>query len=407
MNRIRDVLASITRSPSRSPVVGLTGLAAVVGGALIAGAVTGAREGGQASDASPSLSAIVAAASSTAITPSATPTPSASSLSPTPSPSQSSSPSHMPEASPVPATPVSVATPAPMPTPTTHQGFGGLPGQTVDITGRWETLAAMPGGSDFQTSDSLVLPDGRIVVFRWDWGQEDESWPEVVIYDIQADAWEPAGFLDDRPLVGTDSSFALASDGRIYSLDRVIEIDGPEWDVAPFHMARETEVWAGMILAAGSDGRIYRRADDAGSSRTELVAYDPDTDAFERTSSVAGSYGSILSGDDTLTLFGAADSGSAIISYDPATDAWSSTSDIEVRDIATNHAAMGPDGLVYVPGFYPDSPILWAISPEDGRALLVEMPAGVDEWAVDLLWAEDDRLYAFGRDQVWAFTPDN
>ena len=285
MNRIRDVLASITRSPSRSAVVGLTGVAAIAGGALIAVAVTGVRDRGQATDASPSLSAIVAAASSSATTPPATPTPSASSLSPTPSPSQSSSPSQTPKATPMPATPVSVATPAPKPTPTTHDGIGGHPGPAADITGRWETLAAMPGGSDFQTSDSLVLPDGRIAVFQWGgWGQDDESWPGVVLYDALADAWETAGFLDDRPLVGTDSSFALASDGRIYSLDSVIETDGPKWDVIPFWMARETDVWAGMILAAGSDGRIYLEADDTGSSRTALIAYDPETDAFERTS---------------------------------------------------------------------------------------------------------------------------
>lgn len=343
----------------------------------------------------------------TGAAPSTSPT---ASVSESASPSTSASPSASASADATPAsTPIGshVESPTPAPTPSPEGGYGGSTGDSFDLTGEWVRLADMPGGDDFHTSDSVILEDGRIAVFRWDYGSEDPAEPEVVVYDREPDSWEIARFADSRPFVGTDQPFALGGDGLIYSFEYRIDPSGDEWLVEPFQLVRETDIWAGTSLTAGGDGRIYRRADDSDAGRTELAVYEPQDDTFGGTSSVAGYFDRPFTAPDgNLVVFGSVDGEAALVEYDIVADRWSSPVAPISDAIDTMHVAIGSDRDAYVPGFYPDIPQLWAIGVDDGTMRSVELPDDVTDWDVDLLWTRDGHLFAFGNEEAWLFTPD-
>jgi hypothetical protein len=399
MNRLKGAWAWVRRSPLRMASVGGAALAAVGAGALFAVVVNDMRAPTTAGEAVPA-SAL----------PSTVPTTPGPTLVPMPAEEPTPAASLDPTAAPPTPAPTALSTLPPLATqrPTPSGGYGGVGGGGAapgyDITGTWQRLPDMPGGDDFHVSDSVLLPDGRIVVFRWDYGHEDPDWPEVVIYDPDARTWAPVEFDGDHPGIGTEQTFALAGDGRLYTHDYVIDISSEPWRVIPFLLVRESDVWAGSTLAAGPDGRVYRRADDSGSGRTQLIGYDPEADAFERHSSVTGRYEIVHAGGDRLVLFESV-SWSGLITYDPAEDAWSTPIPVDTGALSAHHAAVSPDGHVYIPGFYPEVPRLLAVALDDGTVRSVSVPDDVLDWSVDLLWDAEGRLYVFGTDRAWVFTP--
>ena len=387
MDRIRSFIDWVRRSPARSIVAGVAAVGAVLGGAAFAIALSNAG-GRPTADAGVSQSQFATEGSqSPSAVPSSTPM---SSPSPTASPTPTAAASQ-------PATPT--------PTPTPETGIGGIPGPTYDVTGTWESLPTMPGGPQFLTADALFLPDGRIVVFRWDRGGEPNR--DMLVYDPNADEWSVPRFDGELPTIGTDQAFALGSDGLVYSHEYMIDPTSDPWTVTPFQMVRESDIWAGTNLAADADGHIQRPADDTTSARTQLVAYDPATDTFERSSDVAGNFDTIVGGRDSLVLFGALDGDASAIEYAPATDAWSGPHPIPNGDLPFHHGAVAGDGEIYVPGLYPDAPELWRLSLNDDSWSYVEVPEDGYSGGVELLWEADGRLYAFGRDDAWVFTPNS
>ncbi len=292
-----------------------------------------------------------------------------------------------------------------MPTSTPESGLGGIPGPTYDVTGTWEALPAMPGGAQFLTADALFLPDGRVVVFRWDRGGQPSR--DVLVYDPDTDEWSIPTVDGDLPTIGTDQAFALGSDGLIYSHESMIDPTSDPWTVTPFDMVREGDTWAGSNLAADADGHIQRPADDTSSARTELISYDPATDTFARSSDVEGNFDTVIGGGDSLVLVGFLDGDASAIEYAPATDAWSGPHPIRNGDLRFDHGAVANDGEIYVPGFDPDAPELWRFSLNDDTWSSVEVPTDGYSGTVELVLGPDGRLYAFGTEDAWAFTPDS
>ncbi len=405
MSRLKSAWAWMRRSPMRMASVGGAAIAAIGAGAVVAVVVNEMRAPTTAGDAVPASALPTTVASTPGPTlvpmPADEPTPTAT-LDPTAAP-------------PTPA-PTALSTPPPphaTPQPTSPGGYGGAwdGGAGVepvyDITGTWERLPDMPGGDDFHVSDSVLLPDGRIVVFRWDYGYPDPDWPEFLIYDPARRSWTPVEFDGDHPGIGTDQPFVLAGDGRIYTHHYTIDISTEPWQVAPFLIIRETDVWAGMPLATGPDGRVYRPADDTGVGRTQLIAYDPISDVFERSSFVSGGYDVLRADGDDLVLVGGDGPTISLITYDPARDAWSTPLPItpEVPFGRMLHGAVVGDRTVYLPGAFSDAPQLWAVSLDDGSLRSVSVPDDMLDWWIDLLWDGAGRLYAFGTDRGWVFTP--
>ena len=403
VNQLSRTWTWIRSDPRRTAAAGAAAVAAVAAGVAMGVLVANIRPDapiGSAPSASPTVSVRASQSASPSVPTSGAPSPS-----PDASPSASTTPpAESPDAS---ATPAVTAAP----TPTPPEGIGGVtdPEPEDTLEGTWERLADMPDGDGYETADSLVLPDGRIAVFRW---QTDIPTPEsavVAIYDPQADAWTPVTFDDDVPAVGTDQSFVLGNDERIYTYDYRIRIDGDAWSTEPFELVRETETWAGMSLASGSDGRIYRVADDTGPERTELVIFDPGTETFERSAEVDGKYAWIVAVGDRLAAFGYdGDHEGAVIFYDAQADGWSEPQRIDYGTLDMYSLAADPDGFLYGPGWNSSSPSLWAFDVDDGSAMTVELPDDLDadSWSVDLVW-HDDALYAFGRGEAWRFTPES
>jgi hypothetical protein len=325
------------------------------------------------------------------------------SASPSPSPSPSASADATPQET-AGASEVENATPAATPSP--EGEYGGATGDLFDITGEWDRIAQMPGGSEFRTSDSVILPDSRLAVFRHNSGSGGLTDPQsVLVYDRDQDTWETMEFPGERPSIATDQYLALGVDERIYSFNWIIDPSGGRWVVEPFVLNQESVEWSGSSLAVGGDGRLYRRARDTGSKLTELIAYDSQTDTFERSSEIRGQFDLAYSRPDgDLVLFGWAGE-SAMVMYDPETDDWSDP--VGVSDaIAPWRAEVGFDGMVYVPGYHYLVPQLWAIDLDDGEMRSVELPDGVTEWEPNLLATPDNHLFAFSPDGAWIFTPD-
>ena len=393
MNRIEQAWRWVRESPAHWAIVGGVALAAVLTGTLLAVAVGNLRddEVGSAPSATPDGST--------------QPSASVSSVEPSDSVSSSESPSEAPSEEPSTAA-TAMPTPNPTPVPTPDEGYGGGGSPIYDITGSWQALPDMPGGSDFMTADALWLPDGRVVVFRWDYGSEDPADPEVVAYDPTSSRWETVTFAGERPFVGTDQSFVLANDGFIHTFEERIDVTDDTWSVEPYTLITESDVWAGANLAADADGLIYRRAQDVFGSETQLIVHDVDAGTTGRTASM----------DERLELVHAAPDGTivaiggdvevSLVRYDPVADRWAPPVHTSTPGIDPWHVAVGPDGNVYAPSYYPEFPGMFAISPTDGSVRSVQLPEGVSHWDVDLLWADDGRLYAFGYDDAWVFTPD-
>jgi len=287
------------------------------------------------------------------------------------------------------------------------EGYGGETGDLFDITGEWDRLAAMPGGSELRTSDSVILPDGRIALFRYNFVTGGVTDPQsVIVYDRDQDTWETVEFAGEQPIIATDQYLAMGVDERIYTFNWVVDISGDEWVVEPFQLMQESDDWSGSSIAAGGDGKLYRRARDTSSARTELIAYDPETQTFERRSRIGGRFDLAYAGPDgDLVLLGYGQDHPSIVTYDPDTDEWSSLASISDA-IAPERAEVGVDRNVYVPGYYYDVPQLWAIGPDDAVMRSVELPDGVTDWDPNLLATPDNHLFAFNADGAWVFTPD-
>ena len=398
------LIQSVRERPAAWALGGGVVLAGIVAGTLASILILGDphQAVGQATESHPEPSLSPSASASAGAS-------AAASAEPTRTPHASSSPSVSPTAT---ATPAEASGPASTQAPQTG-GDGGVGGPSIpawDVTGTWTKLSPLPGGDEFMPSDAVRLADGRMVVFRWDYGYESEPQPEVVVYDPTTNEWSTAEFDGDRPRIGTDEPFALARDGRIYSLVDVIDPSTKTWHAEPFRMLPETEVFAGMRFEAGSDGRLYYSAADAGSGRTELVVFDPES-GYGRTSSVDGKYSvAAADTDGNLLLFGSESDQSGLIRYDIDLDTWSDPVPAPPRydTLDYAHVAVGPDGLAYVPGFDRSYGALWAIDPDDGALLAVEPPPDVEPiWKVDLVWSPDGRLYVFGMGEAWTFTPDD
>ena len=391
MDRLTKAWTWMRSDPKRTAVAATAALAAIAAGMAVGLVITNIR--GEVP---------VGAAPSPSASPSAELSPSASE-SPSRSPRASASPSAttQPTASPSPE-PTAHATP----TPTPLAGPGGTPPVVPEpLTGTWEELAAIPG-EDGAASSVVVLADGRIALFRWTVPDSEA----MVIYDPALDAWEVPTFDGQLPGVGTDQAFVLGMDDRVYTHDYRLAVEGDTWRREPFQLVRETDTWAGMPLASGPDGRIYRRADDTGSDRTELVIYDPSADTFDRSPAIDGGYGFPVAVGDRLAVFGI-QRPDGLIWYDPEADAWGDEVLFDHAGLHLYTLTASPDGTVYAMGS--EAPELWAIDPEDGSARPVELPDGplelpdgIGDWRVDLVW-HGDALYAIGHGGSWRFTPDS
>ena len=399
MDRLQRSWAWVRSSPLHMATVAGVFVAAIAAGVAF-GVVMGGND--PATGSAPTTSAIPS--SSESAFESASPT---ASSSPSPSPSSSASPSAgaTPQETPVASDGVS---PTPAATPSPEGGYGGATGDLFDITGEWDRLAPMPGGYEFRTSDSIVLPDGRLAVFRWNSGSEDSTTGQVLVYDREQDTWEPVTFAGERLRISTELSVVLGADERLYAFYSILDMSGDAWVVEPFKLVQESDEWQGSSLATGGDGRIYRRAQDTDSSRTELIAYDPETETFERSSEIGGRFDLAYTGPDgDIVLLGYGQGHASMVTYDPDTDEWSDLTAISDA-IAPERAEVGPDGNVYVNGYYYDVPQLWAIGIDDGEMRSVEMPDDVTEWEPNLLSTSDNHLFAFGRGgDAWEFTPDD
>ena len=122
---------------------------------------------------------------------------------------------------------------------------------------------------------------------------------QVLVYDREQDTWEPVTFAGERP-TNRDRivcGCSVRTNGSTPST-RSSTCSGDAWVVEPFKLVQESDEWQGSSLAAGGDGRIYRRAQDTDSSRTELIAYDPETETFERSSEIGGRFDLAYTGPD-------------------------------------------------------------------------------------------------------------
>lgn len=395
MDRIRAGWAWVRRSPTRALAVGVVALAAVCVG-LLFGVVIGGREAdpglGSVSSTAPSASVMA----STSVDPTDDPSPSIS-----PEPPASARQSAEPTADAAIAAPEATAAATQAPP---SDGFGGMPAPS-EVPGDWEQLADLPG-SGLSAADAIVLPDGRVAVFRWDSGGSDPETYEVVVYDPESDIWDVVEFATNRPEIGTKSSFALGSDGRLYSHTQRIDISGTPWMVEPFDLVREGDQWAGTNLSVGDDGLIYRRADDTGSGRTELIGFDASTETFTRSARTSV-YGSVAhGGPHGIVLFGSADGQSAIVVYDPDADVWGPivASPIDLDYLDAFSGAVDADGRVWVMASEGAS-LLYVLQPGDGTVASLLFPGETSIWSVELVWTDDGTLYAIGDEEAWAFTP--
>lgn len=393
MERIRGGWEWVRRSPTRTLAAGVVALAAVFVGLLFVVVLGGRDVGsgvGSARSAEPSASSLATAS----VDPTRDPSPS-------PEPSASEGRSAEPTAGGGSATPEPKASATQAPP---SDGFGGIPAPS-EVAGEWEQLADLPG-SGLSTADAIVLPDGRVTVFRWDSGRSDPETYEVVVYDSESDSWEVVTFATDRPEIGTESSFALGSDGRVYSHTQRIDISGTPWTVESFDLVREGEQWAGTNLSVGADELIYRRADDTGSARTELIAFDAATETFTRTAPTSV-YGSVAhGGPDGIVLFASVGGQSAIAVYDTDADAWGPiiASPIPLESLDAVSGAVDADGRVWVMASEGAS-LLYVLQPEGGTVESLSFPGETSIWGVELVWTDDGMLYAIGDEEAWVFTP--
>jgi len=394
MDRLQRSWAWVRSSPLHMATVAGVFVAAIAAGVAFGVVISGDDQAtGSAPTSSPNASPLESAIESAS--PSASPSPLASA---------SASANPTPQETPV-ESGVESSTPAPTPSP--EGGYGGATGDLFDITGEWDRLAPMPGGYEFRTSDSIVLPDGRLAVFRWNSGSEDSTTGQVLVYDRERDTWEPVTFAGERLRISTELSVVLGADERLYAFYAILDMSGDAWVVEPFKLVQESDEWQGSSLAVGGDGKIYRRAQDTASSRTELIAYDPETETFERSSKIGGLFDLAYTGPDgDIVLLGYGQGHASMVTYDPDTDEWSDLTAISDA-IAPERAEVGPDGNVYVNGYDYDVPQLWAIGIDDGVMRSVELPDGVTEWEPNLLSTPDNHLFAFGRGgDAWEFSPD-
>ncbi len=398
----------IAQSPMRAVVIAVVAVAAVGVGVTFALVTAGVREPATGLDpsASAAISASAAESASVIAFPSHTSTPSATAA----ESAEESVDASVEESVDASVEPSRSASPTPTATPP-EGGFGGGYGPpTYDIEGTWTRLADMPG-THLRTVQSMWLPDGRIVVFRY--GGNEENEPPAVLYDPEADSWNPVQFVGAEPNLGTDHPLALSADGRrVYAQDFVIDISGDSWQMTPFDIMPETDLWTGCNLAGGADGRIYRWAESFGSSQTELVAYDPADDSFDRISATPGDFCLVYAGPDDDLFMLAGGNGVAgpqttlqIVRYDPVADSWSDVVSVPGPWVDPWHAALGPDDAIYVPGPYAFTE-LWAIPVAGGSFLSVEPPEWTTVWDADLLWSPDGELYLIGNNEVWRFTPE-
>ena len=121
-------------------------------------------------------------------------------------------------------------------------------------------------------------------------------------------------------------------------------------------MVRESDIWAGTNLAADADGHIQRPADDTSSARTELIAYDPATDTFERSSDVPGSFDTVIGGGESLVLFVSHNDDCSHRIRTGHRYVVAAACDPDRATSRFHHAAVGADDEIYVPGLYPDVP---------------------------------------------------
>jgi hypothetical protein len=383
------IVSSWNRSPARWAAVGSTAAAAVLFGAVVGLSINSTTE------------PMVAGASPT-VRPSSTGNPSPT---PIPTPQATKLPFATPgveEPEPSESAAPSAEEPRPAATATPDEGGWGAAGGGGDdgytLTGTWEPLPAMPRPDDPSISHALLLPDGRVVAFRWtgEWSGE----PEVNTLTPGADRWEVVEIEDEASItLGSDQAYVLGADGRLYTHDLILDPRHDRWTVEPFRLVLETDVWAGMPLAAGPDGRIYRPADDVFHG-TELVIYDPIADEFSR-SSLTSEVGWLVGGSDRLYLLG-----TRVSSYSPWTDTWQ----IEPItpppfDFWPRNAAAGSDGRLYIREW--DSAAIWAWNPGTVTWLTVEPPSSeAADWFPQLVTGPDDRLYAIHPRGSFAFTPD-
>ncbi len=384
-------------SPRRMAGVGSVMVLAVIAGVAFGVVVTGESNPTTGSTSSmspqPSTSASPVASSTESTAPSASA-----------EESGTSEATGTPQATPL-DTAAATGTPAATAGPATSEG--GAVGGGFDITGEWDRLAPMPGATSMWTVDTVELPDGRIAVFRRDSGSDWSSDEDVVVYDRERDTWDVVTFTGARPRISSEDAFAVGVDGRLYTFNAIVEISGSSWTSEPIDLVPEWDDWSGSSLAAGGDGRIYRRARD--TRQTELIAYDPATETFGRTASTRGRFDLVFgTPDGNLALFGYADGEVAIVTYDIETESWSSPVGNLGDDLDRWHVAVGSDRRAYLSSFDADAPELWAISLDDGTMHSVELPPAATGWAVDMVWTRDKHLFAFGRGgEAWRFSPDD
>jgi hypothetical protein len=393
-DRLHAAWVSVRRSPARMALVAGTGLAAVITGGLLAVTLSGVRhETGSESSVPPAFEP-----SATTIGAEATPetTPDATETTPEATASPTGLASPTPSLSPSPAG-TSTAEPAPEPDP--------LPGEpsptaTPGLAIEWETLPAMPAGSDARIADVIELSSGELGVVFW---ASSNTSPEpedlVLTYDPVTETWQDVALAGDALRVGTNSEFVVVA-GEIVNpagfegvglAVRELSPAPDEWTVTDRGIVDDEFSTASEVTAAVIDGLVYVIENQWSPSRTTgFLVYDPDDGVVGRTSETPGHlYEAFGDGEDLY----AGGSDGALARYDPDLDTWEAFAPPPpFGEPRFRHAAATGPGRLWVPAYHDGSVVVWAWSPSTSAWQEVDTP-GDELTDVHLLATSDGAMY--------------
>jgi hypothetical protein len=300
------------------------------------------------------------------------------------------------------------------PTPEAHcppADAAGTPAETSAAASPagWTRLPAIPGiaNETMSVSDAVALDDGRLAVFIVDRVSMDSRPVQVWTFDPDSETWARVTFADGSDaLLQPGAQYARGPDSWLYSGDIpvaatprtgvVIEPAAGGWLVHPGTPLTEaaSRYWDSQPTL-GPAGRLYlSEAIWEPTYATRLAYLEPGACELEYTSQVAGFLDHVIGTIDGVVAMG----GEGIATYDPLTNRWSEPRAIPAEfsnKIGMDAGAIGPDGRVYFPGFYPLGPGLWTFDLQSGTWATETIPDGLDAWGPELVLGGDGKLYAF------------
>ena len=386
--------SAVRRSPRRMALVAGTVVAAVVTGGFLAMSISAGRQAGAEPSVPVALETSPSPQAST-VTMTATPSPSAA---PSTTPSLAPSPSARSE----PATPTPTAAASGSSTPAPN-GYGGAappsadPGLVVD----WESLPAMPTGSEGQIADVAELPSGEIAVFFWDTGAPSIDGEDLVLaYDPETESWRELTLAGDPLSIGTGSEFVTVAGAILQpwsSADRdglglreLVE-SGDELVVTEHGFVEDEYANASEVSVAVLGEMIYVPEHLWSPRSTRFMVYRPDDGVVSRTAATDLHHYDIFT-DGRYLYAGSHDE--PLSRYDPDLNTWEDFAPEPPSGPSYRHAAATGEGMVWVPSYLDGGEVIWVWSPTADTWQLVELP-GNQVRDIHLLTTADGSLYAF------------